>query len=175
MADNKMRIFRKVGSIINNSTPFVIMITIFITIVFGPRILCKNLLTPTKPYNVYSSSTPSVQERVQIVSHQHSFTIQSRVLDIEYKLHIEPSSLGPSTVDYRIGVKIDPNDIDKWITPDFVKDNHPGETVSEYMSLLSPVVIKWKLCSSPKYYYSKTIDETAIVYTKEGVILFDYQ
>jgi hypothetical protein len=95
------------------------------------------------------------------------YTYKTFVKDIVYIIKVSPNYLGPSRVNCRFAVKVDPEDIDKWL--DIYSRTY--DLSVDYKKDIYRLHIPWKYESYPEYYNDRS-GGYAVVYRKEGVIIF---
>jgi len=118
------------------------------------------------------------QERIDILSKE--ITVFSVVLDAEYNLYrtggfssFKAPALGPTDVDYKFVVKVQPLDVNKWISKD-LKAIPISQSGDSWMhNLVSKRKNNWVTTSNPEFYTTKQYvgpNFLKVVYRKEGII-----
>ena len=138
-----------------------------VTMIIAARVVLIKVFDSAEksPYSVNSTTYNTPSSRLRELQ-RHWSGIKSQTKDTVYILHIYPSVLGPSVVEYTIGVKVDQKNIDNWLG-----DCTPSEeSATNNMNDFKEISIPWHYSSVPKDYYTSTGDHV-IVFRKEGIIL----
>ena len=122
-----------------------------------------------KPHEKYTSaSLHTMSEKIEVLHTRYYFQIASPVEDTVFVKRIFPSFMGPTHWTARIGIKVEPRYIDRWLKDYGKIEGGPSGSFRDPPQLDIP----WPCSSQPEYYGTPHRRCQATVFRKEGVILF---
>jgi len=121
---------------------------------------------PYVPKIITSKAEPSLEKRISILAKRYK--IYSKVYAVEYWLEGEVNPYGLDRFEYEIAVKVNREDVDKWLTY-LSKVDTPLDISSKELKLDSS---EWMHNSTPEFYISGVT--VMMVYRNEGIIIINY-
>jgi hypothetical protein len=116
---------------------------------------------------IASTNKDSIKSKISIIHQYLPHPIPSAVTDCEYSLYCINNRIGPSYGDYYIAIKIDPNDVSKWLSKCVPTDKF-NEKVENKLYLRRS---EWEYKSDAKYYRYSYYN--TVIYRTEGIILLE--